>query len=221
MVAAHPDDEILGCGASIKRFIDEGNEAYCLVLSDGVTSRYNKENNISLAEIQERNKEARAASKIIGFKEMFFLNYPDNKFDSLPLLDIIKSIEEYIERIKPNIVFTHHYSDLNVDHRKTFQAVITAARPIEGCTIKEIYCFENPSSTEWNFPYNQCFKPNYFVDVEKTFKYKIEGMKCYKSEIREYPHPRSLEALEINAKRWGTVLGCKLVEAFELVRKLV
>ncbi|MCT4621495.1 MAG: PIG-L family deacetylase [Marinisporobacter sp.] len=220
VIAAHPDDEILGLGATVKKLINEGNKAYALILSCGVTSRSNIPEYEIKKEIEKLKKQSIAASKIIGFKEIFFCDFPDNRFDRVPLLEIIKIIEKYINKIKPSIVFTHHYSDVNIDHKKTFQAVITATRPFGEYSVKEIYCFETYSSTEWNFPYTYYFKPNVFIDIEKTFRYKVEAMKCYTSEIREYPHPRSIENLKIGAKRWGATVGCNLVEAFELIRKV-
>lgn len=221
VVAAHPDDEILGCGGTIKKLINEGNIAYSLILSDGVTSRFVEVNEETEKQITERHKESLMASKKIGYHKTFFSSFPDNKFDSVPLLEITKTIEKYLEIIEPTIIFTHHNGDLNIDHRKVFEAVITASRPVKKCTVKEIYCFETLSSTEWNFSKHNDFTPNYFVNVEKTFKDKIEAIKCYTSELREYPHPRSVKALEVAAKKWGTVVGYNFVEAFELVRKIV
>lgn len=140
----------------------------------------------------------------------------------MDLLDIIKEVDKYIQRLKPQIIYTHHYGDLNIDHRRTFEAVITASRPVGEYPVKEIYCFETPSSTEWNFKYGgNVFKPNVFIGIDDTIDAKLKAMECYKSEIRDYPHPRSIKALEIIAARWGTVVGKKYAEAFELIRKVV
>lgn len=220
-VAAHPDDEVLGCGGTIKRLVDEGNDAYSLVLSDGVTSRYDEVTACVLEAINSRLQESVSAGKIIGYKEIFFRDFTDNSFDKEPILNIVKAVEKYIFLIKPSIIFTHHYGDLNVDHQMAFKAVQTAARPVGEYPVKEIYCFETFSSTEWNFLNKDKFAPNYFVNIESTLNYKLEGMRCYQSELREYPHPRSIEGLEINAKRWGTVVGCTYAEAFECIRKVV
>ena len=221
VIAAHPDDELLGLGATVKKLVNEGHEAYALLLSCGITSRYDDPKDGMHEQIEALKKQRMAAAKIIGFKRVFSCNFPDNQFDSLPLLKITKEIEKYVKQIKPSMIFTHHYSDVNIDHQKTFQAVVTATRPFGVYSVKEIYCFETFSSTEWNFPYHSTFKPNVFVNVEKTFEDKLEAMKCYTSELRSYPHPRSLESLEFAAKRWGTVIGYNLAEAFELVRKVV
>lgn len=225
VIAAHPDDEILGCGGTIKRLINEGNKAYSLILSDGVTSRSDEECKSDFMNksnfISKRHEESLRALEVIGFKEKLFHYFPDNKFDSIPLLNIIKIIEKYINEINPDIIFTHHYSDLNIDHRRTFQAVLTATRPVVSCNVKKIYCFETLSSTEWNFSSNDNFNPNYFVNIETTLNDKTEAMKCYKSELREFPHPRSIKALEVSAQRWGSVVGCSCVEAFQLIREIV
>jgi len=130
-------------------------------------------------------------------------------------------IEGYVNHLKPDIIYTHHYGDLNIDHRRTFEAVLTACRPVGEYSVREIYTFETPSSTEWNFNgKNNVFYPNVFVDIEDTIDDKLKAMACYQTELREYPHPRSLEALKIIASRWGTVVGKKYVEAFELIRKV-
>ncbi|MCT8977412.1 PIG-L family deacetylase [Clostridium sp. CX1] len=221
VIAAHPDDEILGCGGTIKRLIDEGNEAYSLILSDGTTSRHGNLTEVVLEEIKNRLKQSQAAAKIIGYKELFFCQFVDNSFDKDTLLDIVKAIEKYIVLLKPSIIFTHHYGDLNIDHQRTFQAVQTASRPMVNCPVKELYCFETFSATEWSFIDKDKFVPNYFVNIETTLKDKLQAIKCYKSELRQFPHPRSIEGLETAARRWGTVIGCNYAEAFELVRKII
>lgn len=217
VVAAHPDDEILGLGGCIRKRVNNGDEVTCLILGEGMTSR----DDIDQADLERLHNDTMEASKIIGFKTVRFADFPDNKFDSVPLLGIIKVVSALVDEIKPEIVYTHHHGDLNIDHRKTYEAVITACRPVGDYSVKEIYAFETPSSTEWNFTYGQdSFKPNVFVDIEQEMNLKIKAMDCYKTELRAFPHPRSLEALRIIAGKWGTVVGKRYVEAFELVRKV-
>jgi len=209
IIAAHPDDEVLGCFGTVSKLIKKGYEAYTLILGEGKTSR--GETNLN-----ELKKEAIQANKYIGIKDIFFKDFPDNQFDSVPLLEIVKSIEEIKNKIKPNVIFTHFENDLNIDHQITYKAVITATRPMEKESVKEIYSFEVLSSTEWEYPLT--FSPNTFFDISETLEDKIKAMSFYKSELREFPHPRSLEAIELNAKNWGYKVGKKAVEAFKIVR---
>ncbi|MBT7507815.1 PIG-L family deacetylase [archaeon] len=219
IVAAHPDDEILGCGATAARFIEEGNEVYTLILGEGVTSRdVNRDIHKRKSELISLKKEIESANGIIGVKEFFLYDFPDNRFDSVPLLDIVKVIEGVKDKIKPNIIFTHFENDLNIDHQITYKAVITATRPIGKDCVNEIYSFEVPSSTEWNFPNK--FSPDVFFDVSETIQKKISAMAEYNSELKDFPHPRSLEGIKLIARYRGLNVGKKFVESFKCVRKI-
>lgn len=220
IVAAHPDDEVLGCGGTMARLVREGNNVYTLILGEGITSRDEKRDRGKReSEINGLKKHIDKANKILSVKKYFTFDFPDNRFDTISLLDIVKSIEKIKSDLKPDIIFTHHHGDLNIDHQITFKAVMTAFRPIKGEIAREIYSFEVPSSTEWNAPSpTNYFVPNYFVDISKTLETKLKAMKEYKSEIRDFPHPRSLAAIEIIAKRRGIQVGLKSAEAFEVVR---
>lgn len=220
VIAAHPDDEVLGCGGTIARLTSEGSNVYTLILGEGVTSRDRKRDLAKREnEIAELKKQAENANRILGVKKVYTFDFPDNRFDSVPLLDIIKTIEETKDDLKPDIVFTHHIGDLNIDHQITFKAVMTAFRPTIDESVKEIYSFEIPSSTEWNEPSSLTyFMPDYFVDVNKSLEIKINALKEYKTELRDFPHPRSLNAVELNAKQWGVKIGFKAAEAFKTIR---
>lgn len=222
VIVAHPDDEVLGCGATISKYAKEGNKVFCLFLGRGKSSRHVVvEKKKTEQEQGVLEKEARLAGKILGISKMFFENFPDQQYDTVPLLDIVKALEKIKNKTKPDIIFTHHFGDLNFDHQITFKAVLTAFRPVKGETAREIYSFENPSSTEWAMPNRQnYFVPNVFIDVTSTFDKKIKALGAYKSEIKDYPHPRSTKGIEIIARRWGTVVSKELVEAFELIRNL-
>lgn len=220
IVAAHPDDEILGVGGTIRKHVQAGDEVNVIILGEGLTSRTNKREDTEKNNIDKLNESANKAMKLIGYKKLYLEKLPDNRFDSIDLVDIIKIIERHIFVLKPDIVYTHYCMDLNLDHRITFQAVITACRPIGDYSVKEIYAFETPSSTEWNFKNGNVFNPNVFIDIKDTIDIKLDAMECYETEIRDYPHPRSLKALEIIAAKWGTVVGKEYVEAFELIRKI-
>jgi LmbE family N-acetylglucosaminyl deacetylase len=208
VIAAHPDDEILGLGSTLHKHALSGDKIYCLILGEGAICRETERGNLI--------KQSREAAKIIGFRNIQFECLPDNKFDTIPLLEICRIVERHVKEICPDIIYTHFKGDLNIDHRLTYQAVITACRP--GCsTVKEIYAFETPSSTEWG----EGFRPNVFSEIgEIELGRKFAALKCYETEIGESPHPRSIQALMSRAEYWGQLAGVKLAEAFELVKKI-
>ncbi len=217
LIFAHPDDEVLGCGATVARLVKEGYKAYTLLLGEGITSRDRKRN------IRKRKNElillkqqAIQANKMLGIEEVFFYDFPDNRFDTVPFLEIVKVIEEIKNKIKPSLVFTHYKRDLNIDHRITYKAVITACRPTKEDSVREIYSCEILSSTEWSYP--NIFCPNIYFDISKTINKKIEAMKVYKNEVKEWPHPRSPQAIEILAKKRGCEVGLEYAEVFECIR---
>lgn len=215
IVAAHPDDEVLGCFGTVSKMIKNGDEAYTLILSKGKTSR-----NEGREEQQELAQEMQLANNSIGITNIFQLDFPDNAFDSVPLLTIIQEIEKIKNTIHPNIIFTHYQHDINIDHQITAKAVLTATRPIKGESVKELYFMEVPSSTEWNgFTQETAFVPNVFSDITNTIDDKINAMKIYQSELRENTHPRSLEHLKLYAKTNGTKVGLEYSENFILARK--
>jgi len=217
IIAAHPDDEILGCGGTIARLVKEGGTVYTLILGEGVTSRDEKRDREGRRkEIKELKKEIRKANFIIGVKEVFTYDFPDNRFDSVPLLDIVKIIEKIKNKTKPDVIFTHYEKDLNIDHRITYEAVIAATRPLLNETVKEIYSFEVLSSTEWCYPLT--FLPDVFFEITDTLQLKLNAIKEYKIELKDFPHPRSLDGVKINAKYWGIRVGIRYAEAFKIVR---
>lgn len=217
IVAAHPDDEVLGCGGAVARFIKEGADAHVMVLGEGITSRDDKRDTVGRArDVGRLKQQAKKACAALSVKNIFMYGLPDNRFDKVPLLDIIKVIESVNSKIRPEMIYTHHRNDLNVDHRITYDAVLTACRPSGSCTVKEIYSFEIKSSSEWNYPSR--FNPNYFVDITQTINKKLSALKYYKSELKEYPHPRSMRGVKLNAEYWGMHAGVKYAEAFEAIR---
>ena len=216
-ILAHPDDEVLGCGGTIARLSKKGNEIYVLILGEGITSRDDiRDKQKRKSETLALRRQAEEANKLLGIKKIFFYDFPDNRFDTIPFLDIVKVIEKIKNQIKPEIIFTHYEKDLNIDHQITYKAVITATRPLEKENVKEIYSFEIPSSTEWSYPLS--FSPNMFYDISETIDVKIKALKEYKSELKKYPYPRSLEGVELTAKNWGMKVGLNYAEAFKTVR---
>ncbi|EMS85319.1 PIG-L deacetylase family protein [Leptospira noguchii] len=223
-VAAHPDDEILGCGATMARLSQEGCEIHILILAEGITSRQNtRDRNSNLNELSELAQIAHTAGKIVGAKSVELFDFPDNRMDSIDRLDIIKVIERKVQEIQPEIIFTHFKYDLNIDHRITSDAVITACRPYPEQVVKELYFFEVSSSTGWQVGnQSEAFNPNYFVSINETqMKKKIDALKVYRSEMREFPHARSIEAVNALAKWRGASVGVSMAESFMVGRKLI
>lgn len=230
VIAAHPDDEILGMGGTILRHTTNGDIVKVIILATGITSRRSSQNQNSPKyetsktedrkmeeKIEKLKRDSISACKIVKVSKVVHYDFPDNEMDSIPLLKVVKVIEKNIKDFKPDTVYTHHRGDLNVDHKVAYNATLTACRPI-GISVKEIICFEIPSSTEWNFP--QKFNPNYFVNITKQLDRKIKAMEVYKSEIRKFPHPRSSKYIRILAEKWGAVSGNNSAEAFEIIRKI-
>ncbi|MDD2830180.1 MAG: PIG-L family deacetylase [Sulfuricurvum sp.] len=219
IVAAHPDDEVLGCFGTVARLISEGYEAYTLILGEGITSRADKRNpKLHQEALETLHRNIHEANNSIGIKKVFIENFPDNRFDSVDLLDIIKVITSIKEEIQPQIIFTHYPHDLNIDHQITYQAVLTATRPMSNECVREIYAFEVLSSTEWNYPLS--FSPDLYYDITNTLPLKVKAMEHYHGELRDFPHPRSLEGIELVATYWGMRTGISKAEAFKTVRML-
>lgn len=219
--AAHPDDELLGEGGTIRRLTDEGAIIHAVILAEGLTSRCSKRADMNPWELKKLQADARKAAKEVGYAGIDFCGLPDNRMDGMELLDIIKIVQSYIEKYHPDTIFTHHHGDLNIDHRITCEAVLTASRPMGTYHVRKIYAFETPSSTEWNYTYREPFRPNVFFDVSNTIEAKIKGMACYESETKVYPHPRSPEALRALASYRGSSVGYKMAEGFMLLRESV
>ncbi len=219
IVAAHPDDEVLGCGGTIIKHKECSDLVNVLFLADGVTSRENEKNK-KFVEVRENH--AKKAGAIMGVDEIKFLKLPDNSLDKVLFIDIVRKIEAYINYFDPTIIYTHHGGDLNVDHRITHQAVLTASRPTPDNSCKKIFCFEVLSSTEWSSDsIGNNFIPNTYVDISKQLERKKLALKAYKNEIRKFPHPRSLKTLEILAQYRGSSVGLNASEAFLKIREII
>ncbi|KFZ31362.1 GlcNAc-PI de-N-acetylase [Pseudidiomarina salinarum] len=216
VIAAHPDDEAIGCGGTIARHINEGDAVYALFMTNGVDARQRTFSR----DAEIRNEAAEAAKDALGVKEYFYNDFPDNQLDNVALLDIIQSIEKVISKLQPQVVYTHHNGDLNIDHRRTHEAVMTACRPQPDFCVREIYAFEVLSATEWNTPSFQPFTPNHFVDITPYIEIKMNGIEAYSLEMRNTPHSRSKEHLEAIAKHRGNSVGFCAAEAFMVVRCL-
>jgi LmbE family N-acetylglucosaminyl deacetylase len=221
VVAAHPDDEILGCGGTMTRLAREGHEVRIAILAEGMSSRYAHREDADQQQLQHLHARAQQAADKVGAKELVLCKLPDNRLDTVPLLDVVKTVEDLVARFRPEIIYTHHPGDLNVDHGVIHRAVLTATRPMTGQSVRDVYAFEVPSSTEWAFQrLEPSFRPNVFVDIADSLETKIAALACYDTETRKFPHPRSPEALRAIATRWGSVVGLQAAEAFELIRSV-
>lgn len=223
VVAAHPDDEVLGCGATIARHARNGDDVRVLILAEGVTSRdVTRERKGRGRELSILAKASEKANKLLGVKKLVMHDFPDNRMDSVDMLDIVKVVEAQIIRHRPGIIYTHHAGDLNIDHRRTHEAVVTACRPCLSRPVETLLFFEVPSSTEWQTPSSgEPFAPNWFVDVSETLKIKHKALEAYKLEMRPWPHPRSIEAVT-HLARWRGASACfDAAEAFILGRRIL
>lgn len=219
VIAAHPDDEVLGCGGTIARLAAEGSSVSILILATGLTSRADFDPARDAGKLQLHLERARRAGALLGAREVSFGGFPDQRMDTLPLLDITQAIERVIARVQPECVLTQHGGDLNLDHAITFRATMTATRPIAGGPVKRLYSYEVPSSTDWSFQqFEPRFRPSVFFDITAHVEKKIAAMQLYESEARVFPHPRSPEALRAGAQRWGSQVGVAAAEAFHCVR---
>ena len=222
VVAAHPDDEVLGCGGTIARHADAGDQVEVLIVAEGATSRQQKRSrSMACDELSALANAAQSASSILGVAGVELLDFPDNRLDSLDRLDLIKLIENYINDRQPQVVYVHHAGDVNVDHRRLHEAVVTACRPVPGHPVERLLSFEVASSTEWQPPGSApAFQPNWFVDISEQWQLKRKALEVYTSEMRPWPHARSLEAVEHLARWRGAQVGVEAAEAFCLLRQL-
>ena len=215
VVGAHPDDEILGAGATLAAHARTGDTVHAVVLAEGASSRYDDTMKEAL------HRAGRRAAKEIGFASIRFEGLPDQRLDTLPLIEITQRIETILEELEPQVVYTHFPGDVNLDHGVVSRAVWTACRPYRFPHIQRLGVFETPSSTEWAWPLaDGVFSPNLFVDVSETISAKVAAMECYDVELRDYPHPRSVLALRQRAAFWGSHVGRDAVEPFVILREL-
>jgi LmbE family N-acetylglucosaminyl deacetylase len=221
VIAAHADDEVLGCGGTIAKLADAGVEVHVMLLADGETSRSDLGKDSIRRSVDMRNSAADRAMKILGASSIVVHELPDNRLDSCILLDVVKLIEAFLQEHRPYTLFTHHNGDVNIDHRVVHDAVIAACRPVPDHFVRELLFFEVLSSTEWRPPSSALpFNPNWFVDITVTLERKLEALRAYESEMRDFPHPRSYEGAKALAAYRGVSVGVAAAEAFVLGRKL-
>jgi LmbE family N-acetylglucosaminyl deacetylase len=206
--AAHPDDEVLGMGGTIKK-LSRQNQVHLCVVSEGATAQY-----VDEKMIQIRKESCKKSSKILGITNITFLDFPDMRLDTIPHLEMNKSLEQIISKIKPEMVFTTPNHDLNKDHRIVFDSTLIATRSTTS-NVKEILSYELPGAVKTPFLHNR------YVNISKEIKYKINAFKMYKSEIKNFPHPRSIKAIENLSIQRGIESGLKNAEAFQIIKSII
>jgi len=215
VVAAHPDDELLGLGGTIARHVSQGDRVVIALIADAGTARYEDET------IQFVRRCALEAGCRLGVSNVRFAGLADQKLDTFPILDITQWIEAVLSDVQPQIIYTHHRGDINRDHQVVYEATLTAARPYSASCVERILCYETPSATEWAGPYvENWFVPNVYVDITAHLESKLSAISAYTTELCSFPHPRSTEALRARAAYWGSVIGVVAAEAFMLVREI-
>lgn len=222
VVVAHPDDEVLGCGGTLARHIDNGDKVSVLIISDGITARYNtfnyKETHV-IKDVMSIRESADKVKNYLNIDNYRILGLDANRLDTYPILEITKFIEENINTYKPEIIYTHHPNDINIDHKIVFNAVQTATRPINKNYIKKIMLIEVLSSSEWNFMNK--FDWDIYVDISKYIDKKVKSMKLYNLECRNPPHPRCEDCIRTLAKKRGYEVGLEYAETFKLLREVI
>jgi LmbE family N-acetylglucosaminyl deacetylase len=211
VIAAHPDDEILGCGGTVALHASQGDRVWAIVACEGESHRYARSGGVGQAEHMRR------AHHVLAIEKAHMLAFPDQKLDTFTLCDLITPIENIVRDFQPSIVYCQHGADINRDHELLFKAILVATRPVEPY-IEAVYAFDTASSTEWAYP--RAFIPDTWVDIGSTLETKLEAMACYESELRPYPHPRSLEALRYKAYAWGNQCCIEAAEVFMTVRRV-
>ncbi|MCK4264789.1 PIG-L family deacetylase [Candidatus Babeliales bacterium] len=221
IIAAHPDDEILGCGGAVAKHVKNGDEVHVLIVAEGITARDTKRDVEARKDgLEFLSNCSKRANEILGVSSLTMNNFPDNRMDSIERLDVIKLIEKFIKNISPEVIYTHFVNDVNIDHRRVHDSVIAACRQLPGSIVKRLLFFEIASSTEWRPPLGATFSPNWFVDVSDTLSTKLKALEAYNSEMRDFPHPRSLKALEYLSRWRGATIGVDAAEAFVLGRNV-
>ncbi len=215
VIAPHPDDEVLGCGGTIVKHVSGGDEVYLCIVTKAYPPEWPE------GEIKERKEEVLRVNQIFGIKKTYFLDLPTVKLDTIPQKDLTERIAQVIDEVQPEVVYIPHRGDVNTDHRMVFDATMVAIRPRPGSVIKKVLSYETLSETEWAAPFAEnAFIPNFYVDISKMLETKLKAMSAYKTELKQYPHPRSLEAIYALAKLRGTSIGVEAAEAFMLIRKI-
>jgi len=215
VIAAHPDDEILGVGGTVAMHVQRGDCVQLAILCEGVSVRYDPER-----QAEVRGQSLKAAS-VLGVSNIITQDFQDQGLDGRPIIEITREVEKLIQSFQPETVYTQFGGDLNRDHRVLAEAVMVATRPYAAPFVREVLMYETPSSTEWSSPHlSPMFQPHIFVDITSTLEKKLDAFACYAAEVCPEPHPRSLAALRQRAGYWGSLVNRAAAEPFVCVRSL-
>jgi N-acetylglucosamine malate deacetylase 1 len=216
IIAAHPDDEVLGCGGVIARHVAQGETVHVLVATKGIPEIFSAE------QTRQTRRELEAARRVLGYSEVHYLDFPAPKLDSVPGHELADGIKGVISKVQAETVYLPHGGDIHGDHRAVFTASLVAARPIGDCTVKKLLCYETLSETEWSPPIgDNTFIPTVFVDITDFLDKKLEAIACYRSQVKEPPHPRSPQIIRALAQFRGSTVNLFAAEAFSLVRETI
>lgn len=220
VIAAHPDDEVYGMGGAMAKLAAQGHEVHVLIVTDGCTAQYAGREDLPEIVAQKR-REAEAANALLGVKQVHFGTCPDMKLDAVPHVELNRLIEETVDTVQPQVVYTHFYGDVNLDHQMVYRSTLVAVRPAPGQCVKALYAYRVPSSTEWSPQLAQTvFQPNTLVDITGFEEKKEQALLAYQTEIRPYPHPRSAQYVRETDRACGLQWGQGSSEAFMLLRQL-
>lgn len=216
VIAPHPDDEVLGCGGTIAKHAQRGDEVYLCIVTKAYPPDWSED------EIRRKKEEVLSANHTLGIHKSCFLGFPTVKLDTIPQRQLNDSIAQVVREVQPEIAYIPHRGDVNKDHRFVFDAALVALRPMPGSNIKRVLCYETLSETEWAGPFTEnTFHPNVYVDISETLDGKLKAMSAYRTELKEFPHPRSLKAISALARLRGSTVGVEAAEGFVLVREML
>ncbi len=220
VIAAHPDDEVYGMGGTIAKLSEAGDEVHVLIVTDGCTAQYRKRPPPGRRSWQQKQEEARRANALLGVKAVHFGTLPDMRLDTVPHVEVNQLIEDTVDAVAPEVAYTHFFGDVNLDHQMVYRSTLVAVRPVPGQTVRELYCYRVPSSTEWNPQLaHTAFLPNVMVDITDYAALKEAALLAYQTEARAYPHPRSAQYVRETDRSCGLQWGMGSSEAFMLLRK--
>ncbi len=216
VVAAHPDDEVLGCGGVTARHVAQGDHVYALVVTRGIPEIFAPERD------EADRQDSQRAHQILGGSGIFFLDFPAPRLDVVPGHELADAIRNVIVSVRADVVYAPFGGDLHGDHKAVHLATLVASRPINNCPVRRLLCYETLSETDWASPLDDsAFRPTVFVDITDVLERKLEALACFRNELKQPPHPRSLRAVEALARMRGSTAGLMAAEAFMLVREII